>query len=190
MRTHPFNFLLSLLVPVAGFSSNGRANTALQATLTPTAEKFALLKKAFPADTDVVKAGGWYNLQKLAADPKQELVDLVVSGLKEGKKMVEFASDEEKLEALLILLYGMGKGFEADMVDGDWASVFSRQGKKSPKFQKLVGKKEKAGFSLNTFDIKSMTFSGDVKILKKGLIHSTVKVRIKNQLWTGRHGVI
>lgn len=147
--------------------------TALQAT---TVEKFATLKKGFPADANVVKAGGWYNLQKLAADPKQELVGLIVDGLKEGRKMVEFASDEEKLEALSILLYGKGKGFEADVVDGDWALVFSRQGKKSPKFQKLVGKKEKAGLSLNTFDIKSMTFSGDVKILKKGLVHSTVKV--------------
>jgi hypothetical protein len=167
--------LLSFIIPVTGLSSTHRANSALHATAT--AEKFAVLKKAFPVDADVPKAGGWYNLQKLAADPKQELVDFIVSGLKAGKNMVEFASDEEKLEALTILLYGMGKGFEADLVDGDWASVFSRQGKNSPKFQKLVGKKEKAGFSLNTYDIESMTFSGDVKVLKKGLIHSTVKVR-------------
>ena len=152
-----------------------RVSTALQST-TPMTEKFAELRTAFPADADVVKAGGWYNLQKLSADPKQELVDMIVGGLKEGKNSVEFASDEEKLEALTILLYGMGKGFEADMVNGDWAAVFSRQGRSSPRFQKLVGKKEKAGFSLNTFDIKSMTFSGDVKVLKKGLVHSTVQV--------------
>ncbi len=140
-------------------------------------QKFVTLKKAFPSDVDVVKAGGWYNLQTLAANPKKELIELIVSGLKDGEKMVEFDSDETKLEALLILLYGMGKGFEADMVDGDWALVFSKQGTKSPRFQQLVGKKEKAGFTLNTFDIKSMTFSGDVKLLKKGLVHSTVKVR-------------
>lgn len=170
---------------MTGFSSKGRVGTVLQSTPVATAEKFARLKKAFPADANVVKAGGWYNLQKLAVDPKQELVDMIVGGLKEGAQSVEFASDEEKLEALMILLYGMGKGFEADLVDGEWASVFSRQGQKSPKFQKLVGKKEKAGFSLSTFDINSMTFSGDVKILKKGLIHSTVKVRIKKHLSAG-----
>lgn len=103
---------------------------------------------------------------------------MIVSGLKEGDSKVEFQSDSETVEALAILLYAMGKGFEADMVDGEWALVFSRQGKKSPRFQKLVGTKEKAGYTLNTFDIKSMTFSGDVKLLKKGLVHSTVKVRI------------
>jgi hypothetical protein len=43
----------------------------------------------------------------------------------------------------------------------------------------MVGKKERAGFTLNTFDIKSMTFAGDVKFFKnQGLVHSTVKVRI------------
>ena len=118
-------------------------------------------------------------MQTLAAlDPKEELVNMIVDGLqKEGNK-VEFQSDEETLEALTILLYGKGKGFEADVVDGDWALVFSRQGTKSPRFQKLVGKKEKAGFTLNIFDIRSMTFSGDVKFFKnKALVHSTVKVR-------------
>lgn len=142
-------------------------------------EKFDVLKKAFPSDADVVKAGGWYNLQKLSVDPKAALVDMIVSGLKEGKKKVEFDSDEENLEALLLLLYGTGKGFEADLVDGDWALVFSQQGQQSPKFQKLVGKKEKAGFSLNTFDTHTMTFTGDAKVLKKGLVHSTVKVRTR-----------
>lgn len=138
--------------------------------------KFEKLKKAFPVDANVVQAGGWNNLVQLSANPKQALVDLVVQGLVEGTSKVEFAADEEKVEALSILLYGMGKGFEADLVDGDWALVFSKQGRKSPRFQKLVGKKEKAGYSLSTFDIDSMTFSGDVKLLKKGLVHSTVKV--------------
>ena len=141
--------------------------------------KFATLKKAFPADIDVVKAGGWNNLVKLSGDPKAELVNMIVDGLKSGSSKVEFKADEEKLEALAILLYGMGKGFESDVVEGDWALVFSRQGKKSPKFQRLVGKKEKVRYSLNKFDTKAMTFSGDIKLLKKGLVHSTVKVRLQ-----------
>jgi hypothetical protein len=159
----------------AGLHSSFRGASARRAVTS--SEKFEALKKAFPKDINVVKAGGWHNLQTLAENPKQVLVDLIVTGLKEGKNKVEFQSDDEKLEALAILLYGQGKGFEADLVDGDWALVFSRQGAKSPRFQKLVGKKEKAGFTLNTFDIKSMTFAGDVKFLKdKGIVHSTVKV--------------
>jgi hypothetical protein len=139
--------------------------------------KFATLKKAFPADANPVAAGGWYNLQKLSGNPKVELVNMVVDGLKENKRSkTEFAVNDEKVEALSTLLYGMGKGFEADLVDGDWALVFSKQGQKSPKFQKLVGKGEKAGYSLNVFDIKSMTFSGDVTVLKKCKVDSKVKV--------------
>ena len=165
----------------AGQSTIRLADTALElASESPDRlkEKFTMLKKAFPADMNAVKAGGWSNIQKLSGDPKQELVDMIVSGLKDGEKKVEFAADQEKLEALTILLYGMGKGFEADLVHGDWALVFSRQGQKSPRFQRLVGKKEKAGYSMNVFDIKSKTFSGNIKILKKGLVHSTVKVRL------------
>jgi hypothetical protein len=115
------------------------------------------------------------------------LVNLIVEGLKsEGSSNVEFETNDETVEALTTLLYGMGKGFEADGVDGEWAMVFSRQGKKSPKFQKLVGKGEKAGLSLNVFDIKDMTFSGEVKVLKKGVIGSTVKVSVFQRDKSGR----
>ena len=140
-------------------------------------QKFQTLKKSMPDDANVVKAGGWYNLEKLSGSPKDDLVDLIVSGLKEKKSKVQFAADEEKMEALVTLLWAESKGFEADMVDGEWCLVFSRQGQKSPRFQKLVGGKEKAGLSLNVFDVDSMTFSGDIKILKKGVVFSKVKVR-------------
>lgn len=156
-------------------------SSSLRATSTAivSPERFNALQTAFPKDFNVVKAGGWYKLQKLAAmDPKKELVKMIVDGLHKEGNQVEFQSDEETLEALSILLYAKGKGFEADLVDGEWALVFSRQGTKSPRFQKLVGKKEKAGFTLNTFDISSMTFAGDVKFFRnKALVHSTVKVR-------------
>jgi hypothetical protein len=75
------------------------------------------------------------------------------------------------------LLYAEGKGFDADLVDGEWAAVLSRQGRKSPKFQKLVTRGEAKGSALNTFDIDSMTFDGTVRVLKKGLVYSKVKVR-------------
>ena len=69
-------------------------------------------------------------------------------------------------------------GFRLDDsgVDGEWTLVFSKQGTKSPRFQKLVGKGEKAGKTSNVFDISSMTFSGEATVLKKGKVASTVKV--------------
>lgn len=143
-------------------------------------EKFMNLKKAFPADINPVKAGGWYNLQKLSGDPKTELVTLIVDGLKNDPKdsnKIEFSVNDEKIEALSDLLYASGKGFDADLVDGDWNLVFSKQGSKSPRFQKFVGKGEKAGMTLNVFDIKEMTFWGDVNLLRnKVKVDSKVKV--------------
>lgn len=158
-------------------TSSTRAST----TSLGVSAKFEALKKAFPKNADIVGAGGYYNIENLAntVNPKDELVDMIAKGLKDTKRLrVEFDADAEKLEALSTLLYAQGKGFEADMVDGDWASVFSKQGKKSPRFQKLVGKGEKAGYSLSTFDIDSMAFSGEAKVLKKGLVSSKVKVRV------------
>lgn len=162
-------------VPVSNEQSRSTHLAASTYAPSELKHKFETLKKTFPQDADVVKSGGWYNMEKLAGNPKEDLVKLIVDGLKEKKAKVQFAADEEKLEALVTLLYAQSKGFEADMVDGDWALVFSRQGRKSPRFQKLVGKGEKAGLSLNIFDIKDMSFSGDIKVLKKGLVYSKVK---------------
>jgi hypothetical protein len=145
-------------------------------------QRFRALRRGFPDDANIVRAGGWYNLERLALDPKQEIVNLVVEGLKstEDSKVQSGKSytthENEKLEALELLLYGMGKGFEADLVDGEWDLVFTKQGKKSPAFQKLVGKAETAKRSKNIFDIKSMTFCGDVQFWKFGKVSTKVKV--------------
>ncbi|KAL3919257.1 MAG: hypothetical protein SGILL_003845 [Bacillariaceae sp.] len=175
----------------AASASSARQHTALFQADTPymkttpisdeLVEKFQTLRKAFPEDADVVSAGGWYNLERLSVDPKQEFVGMVTEGLKStDDSMIQFgetyqAHDTEKLEALLLLLYGMGKGFEADTVDGEWDLVFTRQGKKSPAFQKFVGNKETAGLSKNFFDIASMTFSGIVKFWKWGKVATKAK---------------
>jgi hypothetical protein len=149
-------------------------------------QKFQKLRMAFPDDANVVKAGGWYNLERLSVDPKQELVSIIAKGLKStDDSKVQFGSsydmhDEEKLEALLLLLYGMGKGFESDTIDGEWDLVFTRQGSKSPTFQKLVGTTETAGRSKNVFDVASRTFSGVVSFWKWGKVGTKVKVRMKN----------
>lgn len=148
-------------------------------------EKFQTLRKAFPKNANIVKAGGWYNLERLSVDPKQELVGMIVEGLKStDESKVQFGStytnyEEEKLEALLLLLFGMAKGFDSDTIDGEWDLVFTRQGKKSPAFQKLVGTTEKAGRSKNFFDVATMTFSGIVRFWRWGRISTKVKVSMR-----------
>jgi hypothetical protein len=152
--------------------------------------KFQSLRKAFPKNADVVKAGGWHNLERLSVDPKQEMVSLIVEGLKStDDSKIQFGSsyddrDDEKLEALLLLLYGMGKGFEADVIDGEWDLVFSKQGKKSPAFQKLVGTAETAKRSKNVFDIASMTFSGTVRFWRWGMVGTKVKYETSSEAFS------
>jgi len=142
-------------------------------------QTFATLQPALAADINPVAAGGWYNIEKHCANPKEDLVELIIDGLKRDSKKVEFEADAEKVEALAAVLYAHGKGFDSDLVEGDWKLVFSKQGKNSPKFQKAVGKKEMAGKTDNSFDTKAMTFSGEATILKKGKIGSTVKVKTR-----------
>lgn len=168
------------------------ALSALQNTLgfstvsAPAQQKFSKLKPAFPVNINPVQAGGWYNIVKAAAteSPKDELVKLIIDGLKEGdskdNNRVETKSNTkaEQVEALVAVLYAQGKGFDANHAHGNWSPVYSKQGSKSPKFQKVVAKKEKAGKSEEMFDTTSMTFSGTAGILKKGELGSVVKVRI------------
>jgi hypothetical protein len=145
-------------------------------------QRFRTLQRGFPPDASVVRAGGWHNLERLALDPKGEMVDLVVAGLRStASSKVQpgrpyTMHDDERLEALQLLLYGMGKGFDADLIDGEWDLVFTRQGTKSPAFQKLVGRTETARRSKNVFDIRSMTFGGDVRFWRFGKVSTKVKV--------------
>eukprot|EP00980_Cylindrotheca_fusiformis_P031114 scaffold25830_cov162-Cylindrotheca_fusiformis.AAC.15 len=162
-----------------GRSATARLPFSLDATSYTPAElkkKYAALKPCLPKDMDAVKCGGYYNLQMLSANPKETLVDLIVNKLKNAESTSKPSNDDQKIEALATLLYAQAKGFSADLVDGQWAAVLSRQGSKSPKFQKIVSRGgDSSGLALNTFDINSMTFDGYVKVLKKGLVYSKVK---------------
>lgn len=140
----------SLLPSTSGFAYNaieaGKSN-------------LARFKSALPPDFDAVKAGGWNSVYEMNADPKAELVSIIASSLKNTEGSVsKSAASSKKIDTLVGLLESRGKGFTADLVNGEWAIVLSRQGDKSPKFQKAVEKSEKAQKAFSNFDIKQMKF--------------------------------
>lgn len=120
-------------------------------------ENFQNLKSNLPKDIDVVAAGGFDNLIKLAADPKAELANLIKSNLLSSGGKVDYSLDG-KIDALVALLQSQGKGFNSVTVDGQWASVISRQGKKSSRLQKLINRREKATKATSNFHVKAMEF--------------------------------
>jgi len=123
---------------------------------------------------NVSNAGGWDYIESLAEDPKQELVDYILSYDQADTLQTQ---DDVKLQALVGLLEAQGKGFDSQLVQGPWVSVLSQQGTKSPKIQKLVGKTEKRKSAYANFDTSQQKFFGNVRILKYGDLRSTVAVR-------------
>lgn len=130
-------------------------------------QNFEKLRPNLPANLNVVECGGWYALQQHAADPKGALIAMIKGDM----------SQPYNLEAITALLQAMGKGFDSDIVDGEWTTLLQRQGNKSPKIQKMVGKAEKIGTSTADFNVKALEFYGKVKLLKYGLLSSTVSYR-------------
>lgn len=139
-------------------------------------EKFNQFKSDLPSDFDVVAAGGYDAVFKMSVDPKAELVSLVAEGLAQNDGSISKSASDGKLEALAGLLEAQGKGFNADLVDGEWAAVSSKEGKKSPKFQKFVDSKSVAKKASSNFDVKAMTFLNENFVLKgKGRLQATVR---------------
>ena len=114
----------------------------------------------------------------MAADPKAELISIISDGLKSASGSVsKVGTGSEKIETLVQLLESQGKGFDADLVDGDWAIVLINQAKKSPNFQKVIGKAEKASKSFENFRVKEMKFDNlSYTPRGNGQLKATVKV--------------
>ncbi len=152
-----------LLVPQHSPSSNPQAKLNFQKWL-PTLWSLP--------DFSPVAAGGWYHVETLCADPKQELADYIMQE--------SDTTTSTTLNALVGLLQAQGRGYDSGLVDGEWISVLSQQGDRSPRFQKLVQKGEtKESGALSTFNVAEGKFYGSVKVLGKGNLQSTVKVRVK-----------
>ena len=128
-------------------------------------------------DLNVVSSGGWYKVQQLAADPKGMLVAMIVKGI-QSKKDSGATGDltDETLTGLLALLEAQGKGFSADLVDGEWYSVLSKSSKSSPRLQKAVERQESkslSSFSTSNFDIRQSKFFGVTPFFKRRVELST-----------------
>lgn len=120
-------------------------------------ENFNKFKSGLPKDIDVVSVGGYDNLIKLAADPKAELVTVIKNNLLSSGGKVDYNLDG-KIDALVALLQSKGNGFNSVAVDGEWAPVLSRQGKKSARLQKIINRREKATKAASNFHVKAMEF--------------------------------
>lgn len=117
----------------------------------------------------------------MSADPKAELVSLIKTNMSSsGGKVTQQQSEEDdndgKLDALVGLLQSRGKGFDADLIDGTWTSVLSRQGKKSPKVQKLVSSKSKVRKAYANFNVQAQEFENESYTPHgRGTLRATVK---------------
>jgi len=194
---------ISSRIASSSFSSSSPLSLSSSSSSQLQQNHFENLRKAFPKNANIVQAGGWTNLERLSIDPKGELVKFVVNGLKgnnsdNNNNNIKIQPSQqqqrrrrsnknnnnnnnmdtnlnETIEALSILLYGLGKGFTADKINGEWDLVFTKQGKKSPAFQKIIGRKETVGFSKNYFNIQTMIFRGDIRFWKFGKVETSVK---------------
>uniref|UniRef100_A0A7S2WRD8 Plastid lipid-associated protein/fibrillin conserved domain-containing protein n=1 Tax=Eucampia antarctica TaxID=49252 RepID=A0A7S2WRD8_9STRA len=133
---------------------------------------FEKYRTNFPSDFNVVAAGGWDNVKRLAVDPKSELISSIVSSIQNEETL-----EDTKLNALLGLLHAQGKGFNSVMVDGDWIPIFSKQAKKSSKAQKIVSKTEKGGTNAySNFLVNKLLFENiNYTPRRNGMLKATVK---------------
>jgi hypothetical protein len=146
-------------------------------TATTTKNRFEKLRPTLPKDLDVVGVGGWYKLQTLANDdasaPKEKLVNWIFDQNKQDKDQ---SADDGTLLGLVALLEAEGKGYDSDLIDGEWRAVLSKSTKKSPKVQKVFDSNTAAG-SFSNFHVDESRFEGDVRVLKYGHLKSFVKFK-------------
>jgi hypothetical protein len=133
-----------------------------------------LYKSALPKDLNVVALGGYHTLKTLSADPKAELVNLILNNIRDSNGKFDY-TDSGKIDALVTVLQSRGKGFNSLTVDGDWTPVLSRQGKASKKIQQFFDKGSKILKAFSNFDAKNMTFENINYVLGKGVLKAGLK---------------
>jgi PAP_fibrillin len=132
------------------------------------AKNFEVLQDRLPtSNLNVPASGGWSAVMALAADPKGALLNLAKQELAGGESNPSSGGlSLVHLDAIAALLQAQGKGFDSDLVNGEWRFLLQRQANKSPGLQKFVGKREKAGNTQSNFDVKKLQFYTIVSLLK------------------------
>lgn len=140
-------------------------------------KNFEKSKGTLPQALSIVDVGGYDNIYKLAADPKAELVTLVIDNLRSTGGSGTY-NGKGKIDALVALLQSKGQGFSSIAVDGDWVEVLNRQGKQSTKSQKFIGRKKKTIRPSSNFDVKHMSFQNTVLTPRgNGVLKADVKYK-------------
>jgi len=176
--------LLALLACAVALSVSGfSADTAALGK-----DNFQKYYSYLPSDASsiAVGAGGWSALEHLSVDPKAEFVSMIASNLSSsgGKVKQSEAIDDGKLNGLVALLQAQGKGFNADLIDGTWLAVLSRQGKKSPKVQKLVSSKSQVKKAYANFNVGEQIFENESYTPHgRGTLQATVEYNPTNEAY-------
>jgi hypothetical protein len=170
------SLLILVLVAILVASWHGAAafSSVPSSNKIPSYQKFAKVKQILEESSafNITQIdGGWQTVESLAPHPKQTLVDYVLD-----YNSGDIVANPSQVFALVGLLQAQGKGFTSDLVDGEWISVLSQEGTKSPRLQKLVSKgdRKRRAPAYANFDINTQEFYGDVPILKYGSLQSTV----------------
>lgn len=130
-------------------------------------KNFDALKDRLPtSNVNVPASGGWSAVKALAADPKGALLNLAKQQLSGEESNPANGVSLVHLDAIAALLQAQGKGFDSDLVNGEWRFLLQRQANKSPGLQKFVGKQEKAGNTQSNFDVKKLQFHTIVSLLR------------------------
>jgi hypothetical protein len=179
-------------------------------------KEYCLLPDTF----NPVEAGGWYNVEQLALNPKGKLVDLVVDRLKKARATTTTATSpsghgdddddddnnilepipEESLFALTALLSCQYKGFvNSDLLDGTWNMVYSQPGtirKYYTRLSSYMPRRTKRATTtthqkprrpledrgvVTTIFVDDLTFTREMRVLRRGLVKSKVKVKQTNK---------
>jgi hypothetical protein len=149
---------------------------------------FEKSRETLPEALSIVDVGGYDNIYKLAADPKAELVKLVIDNLRLTGGSGTY-KEKGKIDALVALLQSKCQGFSSLKVDGEWVEVLNRQGKFSTKSQKLIGRKKKTVRPSSNFDVKLMSFQNTVLTPRgNGVLKADVKVCFQKVLGVLLHG--
>jgi hypothetical protein len=151
------------------------------------------------SNSNVVEAGGWYLLKTLSENPKKDLTDYIMDQPKcELEGYIEhdnFSSETTTknnketitttLNALIALLGAQGKGYNSELMDGEWIPVLKmRRKSSSSRIQTLVNNiianennNEKYPF-ISNFMVKDAKFINHVPLLRGTCdLQSTVKVK-------------